>query len=161
MVGRGLLSPTFAAGAEAHFHFLRCQERLEVVPSLFFCGAWIRLSDRAKFNSGFLTGPSALFGMTSVKWGNGLIAALKALRHPKALCGAEAPRFHGCACGGGSPVSSKSRAGSTSTSKATDRSVRPTRSKWWKSHLGRRCAGGRDPSTAHDVHYVGVILRSG
>jgi len=32
-------------------------------------------------------------------WGT-LFAALKALRHPRALRGAEAPLFHGAACGG-------------------------------------------------------------
>jgi hypothetical protein len=50
----------------------------------------------------------------------------------------------------------------------TDRSVRLRRNladrriRGGNAFLGRRCwAGVRDPSTARDVHFVGVMLRSG
>jgi hypothetical protein len=56
---------------------------------------------------------------------------------------------------------SGSRARSTSRSKATDGSVRPTRPVVGIPWLVVLRAGIWDPSIAHDVHFVGVVLRSG
>src|SRR5271163_2308609 len=93
-------------------------------------------------------GSSAALGLKPGSIRGMFFAALKALRHPEALRGAEAPLFHGAAGGGGSfGPRSKSREGERcgipllakcarngapraqlgSKSKATDRSVRPTR----------------------------------
>ena len=142
-----------ASGAEARFFFWTDRHEWNSCPSRAFAG-WVHLV--LQQNQEQI--PRRAFG--PVRNDKGLFWWL--------YVALKRPLFHGGAGGGGDFGGDQAKSRARSRSKAADKSVRSTRYsanhriRGGNASSGRRLrAGIRDPSTAHDVHFVDAMLRSG